>query len=181
MAQAQAALDKGNYSDAMAATAKARQTKPNAVQMRQLMSFMGKLNDAGQAKLDGYLKMLQDKDYLPAIKGISMVSRIFGTLSCAKAAATALDKAANDPDTKDVVAKVKADELAEAKAHAAASCAPAPTTAPSTQPADCHPQAGTPAAFDPAVRHGEIAASPSPPKTLRPALRRPIRACRPSL
>ena len=96
------------------------------------MSFMGKLNDAGQAKLDGYLKMLQDKDYLPAIKGISMVSRIFGTLSCAKAAATALDKAANDPDTKDVVAKVKADELAEAKAHAAAVVAPAPTTAPST-------------------------------------------------
>lgn len=127
MEQAQSCLDKGSYPEAVAAAAKARAAAGDEVQKRQLMSFNSKLNDAGKAQLENYLKMLQNKEYLPAIKGIFSVSRTFATLPCGKAAAAALDKAASDEATKDIVAKVKAEEAK-----------PAPAGEPATKPAECH-------------------------------------------
>lgn len=103
--------DKGNYYEAMASANSAKLEMTDKEQFERLLGVFAKLNDAGQTQLEAYLKLLEMKEYVKALKGLGVVSRTFTPLPCATAARRALDRAGKDPQIKGAIRELKAQEL----------------------------------------------------------------------
>jgi hypothetical protein len=135
MKLAQDLYDKGSYYDALARANQARLEMTENSQLQRVLAFMRQLNQAGQTQLTGYLKLLEMKEYVKALKGLGVVNRTFGQLPCAIAARRALDKAKNDPEIKSALREVKAEELDAAVDRLIDSAPPQKPSVPASGPA----------------------------------------------
>ena len=113
MAQADDNILHGKYYEALQAVGAAHVLATDAGQLQMIQTDLIRLEEVAQEWLAKYQRMLAEKNFVEALKGLGLTQRTFGTLPSAVSAAKLLKSAEGDSEVKTALQEVKAQELDE--------------------------------------------------------------------